>query len=85
MPDSDTPQESDGSLRILELRSLRHRGRPMDSDAKLVRACRILEEHRDRPVPLADLAAEVGWSPHHLQRTFKAAIGYRAHVKSADP
>lgn len=39
------------------------------------RVCRILEGQPDERATLADLAREVGMSPHHLQRTFKRAIG----------
>ncbi len=34
-----------------------------------------LEAHLDETVTLADLAAQVGGSPHHLQRTFKRVVG----------
>lgn len=47
-----------------------------DRAADLVpRVCRYLDENRDERVTLADLAREVGMSPHHLQRTFKRATG----------
>lgn len=39
------------------------------------RACRYLEANLDRRVALAELAAEVGLSPHHLHRTFKRELG----------
>jgi len=42
--------------------------------AVVTRACRIIEE-ADVPPTLASLAAEVGLSPHHLHRVFKAATG----------
>ena len=37
--------------------------------------CRFLEEHADAPVSLAALARELGFSPFHIQRTFKAVLG----------
>lgn len=43
--------------------------------ARVRRACRILEERSGERVTLAELAREVSMSPHHLQRTFKRAIG----------
>jgi AraC family transcriptional regulator of adaptative response/methylated-DNA-[protein]-cysteine methyltransferase len=47
-----------------------------DTAATLVpRVCRYLEENRDERVTLADLARDLGMSPHHLQRTFKRATG----------
>jgi len=43
------------------------------------RACRVIEQHLedglDGPPSLEALAAAVGGSPHHLQRTFKRLIG----------
>jgi AraC family transcriptional regulator, regulatory protein of adaptative response / methylated-DNA-[protein]-cysteine methyltransferase len=39
------------------------------------RACAFLEANLESGVTLADLAREVGMSPYHLQRTFKAATG----------
>jgi AraC family transcriptional regulator of adaptative response/methylated-DNA-[protein]-cysteine methyltransferase len=38
-------------------------------------ACRYLEANLDRTVTLDELGAAVGVSPHHLQRTFKRALG----------
>jgi AraC family transcriptional regulator of adaptative response/methylated-DNA-[protein]-cysteine methyltransferase len=38
-------------------------------------ACRYLEGHLDENVTLAKLGLEVGLSPFHLQRTFKAMTG----------
>ncbi len=39
------------------------------------RACRFIEAHDDGPPTLAALAADVGLSPYHLQRTFKRIVG----------
>ncbi len=39
------------------------------------RVCRYLEAHPDVPVTLTRLAAHVGLSPFHLQRSFKAILG----------
>jgi AraC family transcriptional regulator, regulatory protein of adaptative response / methylated-DNA-[protein]-cysteine methyltransferase len=39
------------------------------------RACAYLESHLDEAPTLNDLALEVGMSPWHLHRTFKAALG----------
>lgn len=38
-------------------------------------ACAYLDEHFDRPVPLAELAEKTGVSAFHLQRTFKSVVG----------
>jgi AraC family transcriptional regulator of adaptative response/methylated-DNA-[protein]-cysteine methyltransferase len=37
--------------------------------------CRHLEQHLDEAVTLEGLSRELGLSPFHLQRTFKAAVG----------
>jgi AraC family transcriptional regulator of adaptative response/methylated-DNA-[protein]-cysteine methyltransferase len=39
------------------------------------RACRYLEAHGERRVPLAELAQAVGLGPSHLHRTFKRELG----------
>src|SRR5205823_10074177 len=39
------------------------------------RARRLIEDHPDQTVTLATLAADVGMSPIHLQRTFKRLLG----------
>ncbi len=41
----------------------------------LNRACLYLEMNFERAVPLEELGAEVGWSPSHLQRVFRARLG----------
>jgi AraC family transcriptional regulator of adaptative response/methylated-DNA-[protein]-cysteine methyltransferase len=38
-------------------------------------ACRRLAAQEDGPLRLADLGAQLGVSPHHLQRTFKQLMG----------
>jgi AraC family transcriptional regulator of adaptative response/methylated-DNA-[protein]-cysteine methyltransferase len=49
---------------------------PRDRVAARVRAvCRRLEASGDATPSLAVLGAEVGWGPHHLQRTFKRMVG----------
>jgi AraC family transcriptional regulator, regulatory protein of adaptative response / methylated-DNA-[protein]-cysteine methyltransferase len=52
------------------------------------RASAFLEAHLEDGPTLNDLAQEVGLSPHHLQRTFKAATGlspkqYTARLRAA--
>jgi AraC family transcriptional regulator, regulatory protein of adaptative response / methylated-DNA-[protein]-cysteine methyltransferase len=37
--------------------------------------CRFLEGHADAPVSLAALGRELGYSPFHIQRSFKAMLG----------
>jgi AraC family transcriptional regulator, regulatory protein of adaptative response / methylated-DNA-[protein]-cysteine methyltransferase len=53
------------------------------------RACAFLETNLESGATLADLAREVGMSPYHLQRTFKAATGlspkqYAARLRAAE-
>ena len=45
------------------------------TDAALERARIYLNQHDDRPVPLAELAEHAGVSPWHLQRSFKRVFG----------
>src|SRR5262245_26493803 len=68
----------------------RCRPRPGESPrAEIVRrACAFLEANLEGGATLADLAREVGLSPYHLQRTFKAATGlspkqYAARLRAA--
>src|SRR5574341_1323541 len=57
---------------------LRCRPRAVACDPSLQRlraVCRFIEENLEEALTLERLATEVGLSPHHLQRTFKAALG----------
>src|SRR6267143_2686897 len=45
------------------------------TDERVERARRYLDEHTDEPVTLRRLAAQVGLSPFHLQRTFTNLVG----------
>lgn len=50
--------------------------RVRDPQAELVeKICRYLEQHLDEAVTLAGLSRQLGLSPFHLQRSFKAATG----------
>jgi AraC family transcriptional regulator of adaptative response/methylated-DNA-[protein]-cysteine methyltransferase len=57
------------------------RCQPQDVSARapqtemVIRACRLIEESNDESISLAKLGAEIGVSPHHLQRTFKSITG----------
>ena len=42
---------------------------------KVREICRAIDEHPDETVTLSSLAAQVGGSPFHLQRTFKRVMG----------
>ncbi|MGH8171685.1 MAG: bifunctional DNA-binding transcriptional regulator/O6-methylguanine-DNA methyltransferase Ada [Rhodanobacteraceae bacterium] len=44
-------------------------------DARIRKACDLIVQHADQPLTLKQLAAEVGLSPFHLQRRFKAIVG----------
>lgn len=46
---------------------------------KVRKAVRYIEEHADENPTLAELGRCSGLSPHHLQRTFKAALGVSPH------
>jgi AraC family transcriptional regulator of adaptative response/methylated-DNA-[protein]-cysteine methyltransferase len=43
--------------------------------ANIERVCRLIDDHLDEPLTLADLADAEGVSPSHLQRAFKRAVG----------
>lgn len=45
------------------------------TEERVERARRYLDEHTDEPVTLRRLAAQVGLSPFHLQRTFTNLVG----------
>ena len=42
---------------------------------KIRQVCGYIEAHLDEPLTLAQLGKQVGFSPHHLQRVFKQALG----------
>jgi len=44
------------------------------------RACAFIERHATRPLTLAQVAAHVGSSPFHLQRTFTKLVGISPRV-----
>jgi AraC family transcriptional regulator of adaptative response/methylated-DNA-[protein]-cysteine methyltransferase len=49
---------------------------PVDPQADMVlKVCRHIDRHLDKPVKLENLGREIGLSPFHLQRTFKAWLG----------
>ncbi len=45
------------------------------AEKRVRKAVRILEQHPDESITLADLAQRVGLSPFHLQRMFKRIVG----------
>lgn len=55
------------------------RCRPQENTSPQVKwvqhICRYIETHLNDPLTLANLSAEVGISPYHLQRTFKRIMG----------
>src|SRR5204862_1455718 len=57
-------------------RCLRREAAPQDRESARVRTvCRRIEAATDGRLSLAVLGAEIGWGPHHLQRTFKRIVG----------
>lgn len=46
-----------------------------EAEERVERARRYLDEHTDEPIRLRRLAAQVGLSPFHLQRTFTKLVG----------
>jgi AraC family transcriptional regulator of adaptative response/methylated-DNA-[protein]-cysteine methyltransferase len=69
-----TPEEAerDGLRPCLRCRP---RDDGSDTAGRMRELCRYLEEHAEEQPDLADLAARVGLSRFHLQRSFKAAVG----------
>lgn len=48
----------------------------VDDQAERVQMiCQYIDAHIDEPCTLDDISAAVGWSPYHLQRTFKQVVG----------
>lgn len=52
--------------------------RQSPSTASVIALCRVIETAERKPT-LAELSAQSGWSPHHLQRQFKAITGISPH------
>jgi len=49
---------------------------PVDPQVALARdVCRYIERHLSADLTLEDLGGRFGYSPHHLQRTFKRVVG----------
>jgi AraC family transcriptional regulator of adaptative response/methylated-DNA-[protein]-cysteine methyltransferase len=44
-------------------------------DPRIAKACELIAAHVEEPLALKQLAAAVGMSPFHFQRTFKAIVG----------
>ncbi|MET0232498.1 MAG: bifunctional DNA-binding transcriptional regulator/O6-methylguanine-DNA methyltransferase Ada [Rhodanobacteraceae bacterium] len=58
------------------LRCTPNRDRSADArDPRIAKACALIAAHVDEPLVLKDLAAAVGMSAFHFQRTFKAIVG----------
>lgn len=58
------------------LRCRPREGGPDGQQVELIeRVCRYIQSHREGALSLAVLGAQVGVSPHHLQRTFKRIMG----------
>ena len=82
------PEEAEGAG-YRPCRRCRPRQGETSRQAEAVRrASAFLEAHLEENPSLTDLAREVGLSPHHLQRTFKAATGlspkqYAARLRAA--
>jgi len=77
----ETPAEAEaaGLRACLRCRPLALSGRDPLA-AKVEKVCRYIEAHATEPLPLTALAAKVGVSPFHLQRSFKAIVGVSPKV-----
>jgi AraC family transcriptional regulator of adaptative response/methylated-DNA-[protein]-cysteine methyltransferase len=72
--ESPRDAERDGLRPCLRCRPLETIA-PVRSVERVHELCRYLEQHCDQQIKLQDLAARVGWSRFHLQRSFKAFVG----------
>src|SRR5262249_6294502 len=52
---------------------------PPSSVARVTRAVRMIEQHPDAELKLADLGREAGLSPYHFLRTFEQLAGVTPH------
>jgi AraC family transcriptional regulator of adaptative response/methylated-DNA-[protein]-cysteine methyltransferase len=66
--------EREGLRACLRCRPLAATGKDPNT-ARIGETCRYLEMNANAPLKLADLAARVGLSPFHFQRSFKAIVG----------
>lgn len=66
--------EKDGLRACLRCRPLAALGRDPNAD-RIREVCRYIEKNSDAPLKLNELAARVGLSPFHFQRSFKAIVG----------
>ncbi len=57
-------------------RCLPRHAEAVDEQAERVQmVCQYIDEHIDEACTLEEIGAAVGWSPYHLQRTFKQVVG----------
>ena len=71
--DSSQRAESAGYRACLRCRPQSSAG--SEAEERVARARRYLDDHADEPITLRRLAAHVGLSPFHLQRTFTNLVG----------
>jgi AraC family transcriptional regulator of adaptative response/methylated-DNA-[protein]-cysteine methyltransferase len=74
--ESPSDAERDGLRPCLRCHPLEVGNENDDKNAGRIRAaCRYIEEHSDRPIPLGELARQAGLSRFHFQRIFRKAVG----------
>ncbi|HEX8942714.1 MAG TPA: bifunctional DNA-binding transcriptional regulator/O6-methylguanine-DNA methyltransferase Ada [Gemmatimonadaceae bacterium] len=72
----DHPDDAERAGYRACLRCQPRRGTALSSARETIERARLyLDRHSDRNVPLSELAAEVGLSTSHLQRSFKQVVG----------
>jgi AraC family transcriptional regulator len=59
--------------------SPRRTGLPLNAEARVSQAVRTIDRHSHAPLPLGQLARQVGLSPYHFLRTFKSLTGVTPH------
>jgi AraC-like DNA-binding protein len=68
-----------GAVRLASGLSAHRKGLPLNAEARVSRAVRLIDRHADATLTLGRLASEAGLSPYHFLRTFKSLIGITPH------
>ena len=67
------------TVRLASGVSIRNDAPPLNAEARVARAVRMIDRHPEAALTLAQFARVSGLSPYHLLRTFKSLIGVTPH------
>jgi AraC-like DNA-binding protein len=67
------------TVRLASGVSIREDAPPLNAEARVARAVRMIDRHPEAALTLAQLARVSGLSPYHFLRTFKSLIGVTPH------